>query len=71
MHERVDVDEPMTPQEVAMLLKMGSWRVARLAIPQIELIVSQLESCWREILPDMRVAAVKEGEEVCCCCWFE
>jgi len=55
----------MTPQEVAILMKMGSWRLSRLVIPQIELIVSQLESCWREILPDMRVAAVKEGEEVC------
>lgn len=54
----------MSPQEVAMIMKMGSWRVKRLVIPQIELIVSQLESCWRDILPDMRVAALKEEEKV-------
>ena len=47
-----------------MIMKMGSWRVKRLVIPQIELIVSQLESCWRDILPDMRVAALKEEEKV-------
>lgn len=33
---------PLSSQEVAELMKMGSWRVGRLAIPQIELLVSQV-----------------------------
>ena len=39
---------PLSSQEVAELMKMGSWRLGRLAIPQIELLVSQVcvEPCW-------------------------
>jgi hypothetical protein len=46
-------EDPLTPQEIALMMKMGSWRVGRLVIPQIELLVSQIESAWREILPDL------------------
>lgn len=66
MEHNDTADEPLSAQDIAMLMKMGSWRVSRLVIPQIELIVSQIECYWREILPDLRVVAVKEGEEVCC-----
>ena len=33
---------------------MGSWRIGRLACPQIELLVSQIEAAVRDILPDVR-----------------
>ena len=37
-------DAPLSSQEVAELMKMGSWRLGRLAIPQIELLVSQVRT---------------------------
>ena len=41
-------DAPLSSQEVAELMRMGSWRLGRLAIPQIELLVSQvcIEPYW-------------------------
>ena len=41
-------DAPLSSQEVAELMRMGSWRLGRLAIPQIELLVSQvcIEPSW-------------------------
>ena len=51
----------MTAQEVAELMKMGSWRVGRLAIPQIELLVSQIEAAVRDILPDVRPARLSDS----------
>jgi len=53
-------DEPMTAQAVAELMRMGSWRLARLAIPQIELLVSQIEAAFRDILPDLRPVRVDD-----------
>ena len=53
-------DEPMTAQAVAELMRMGSWRLARLAIPQIELLVSQIEAAFRDILTDLRPVRVDD-----------
>ena len=57
----------MTPQQLADIIRMGSWRIGKLAIPQIELLVSQIEMQWREYLPDVRPSSVLEVMVLLCC----
>lgn len=45
-------------------MKMGSWRLGQSVVPQIELLVSQIEMMWREHLSDLKPSIIPEVSAV-------
>ena len=50
----------LSPSQIADIMKMGSWRLGRSVVPQIELLVSQIEMMWREHLSDLKTSNIPE-----------
>lgn len=54
----------LSASQIAEIMKMGSWRLGRSVVPQIELLVSQIEMMWREHLSDLKPSNIPEVSPV-------
>lgn len=61
----VDAPDPLSPEEAAALMGMGSWRLGRHVCPAIETLVAQIEGGWRVSYPDLGLCEIPQVGSAC------